>query len=350
MMTSKRGLQTVLAATGVVALATALFSGCVNGKPAPTAGLSTIQNPYASVDWEKDGRYKSSLHTHTRGSDGKMYPHEVIDRYQQLDYDVLAITDHNKVSYPWTELHTLYGEGYENRDPETVGMLDVPGNEYSRHHHTGGYWTMYEGSPTEVESLEASLALGGQTVLFHPGRYKKPVEWYTNLFLRFPHLKGMEIYNQGDRYPGDRAKWDAVLSVLMPERPVWAFSNDDMHKREHLGRNWEILLLPELTDAEVRRGLDDGLFFFVYSPKGHDGPEPPVIQSITVDQREGTISVRVSGHERLEWISDGKVIHDGETLNVNRVPSIGSYVRLMVYGAEDTVVGTQPFGMLRPGE
>jgi len=331
-------------------MAAALFSGCASKPPAPMAGRPTIQNPYDGIDWQKCGRYKSSLHTHTLASDGKMYPHEVIDRYQRLGYNILAITDHNKVSYPWTELHTLYGEGYENRDPKAVGMLDVEANEFSRHDHMGGYWTKHEGSPTEVESLEATLALGGQTVLFHPGRYAKPVEWYVDLFRRYPHLKGLEVYNQGDRYPGDRAKWDAVLSVTMPERPVWAFSNDDMHKPEQLGRNWNILLLPELTDKEVRRGLDDGLFFFVYAPQGHAGPEPPVIESITVDPRQGTISVRVSGHERLEWISNGKVIHDGETLNVHDLPGIGNYARLMVYGTGDTIVGTQPFGMLWPGE
>lgn len=323
-------------------LAGSLLSGCATSpRQSPT-----ILNPYADVDWKETGRYKSGLHTHTLASDGKMYPHEVIDRYKQLDYAVLAITDHDKVSYPWTGLSELYGAEYENRDPEAVGLLDVPGNELSQHHHMGSYWTTHEGTKTEVESLEATLALGGQTLLNHPGRYKKPVEWYVDLFERFDHLTGMEIYNQGDRYPGDREKWDAILNQVMPERPVWAYSNDDMHKREHLGRNWNILLLPELTKAEVRRGLDDGLFFFVYAPEGHDGPPVPVIHSITVDKENGIIEAQVSGHDRLEWISNGNVVHEGEQLNLNEVEGIKNYVRLTVYGNKgNTVVGTQPFGI-----
>ena len=322
------------------------FVGCRTHRPATWA----IQNPYEQVNWDQHGRYKSSLHTHTRASDGDLFPHEVIDGYQALGYDVLAITDHNLASYPWAGLSGLYGKGYEDRDPETVGMLDIPGNEFSRHHHMASYWTLHPGNSNEVQSLESIHELDGQAILCHPGRYKNPVEWYVDLFERYDHLVGMEIYNQGDRYPGDRAKWDAVLSAIMPDRPVWGFSNDDMHRREQLGRNWNILLLPELTETSLRRGLNQGLFFFVYAPKGHAGAVPPVIESLMVDARNGIIQARVSGHDRLEWISEGKVVHDGEQLNLNKVPGIGGYVRLTVYGARDeTVVGTQPFG-IRPTE
>jgi hypothetical protein len=211
------------------------------------------------------------------------------------------------------------------------------------------YWTMQPGHSNEVQSLESIHTLGGQAVLCHPGRYPNPVEWYVDLFKRYDHLVGMEVYNQGDRYPGDRNRWDAVLSAVMPDRPVWGFSNDDMHRREQLGRNWNILLLPDLTETSVRRGLDQGLFFFVYAPKGHAGAAPPVIERLTVDSRKGLIEARVTGHDRLEWISDGNVVHEGEQLNLNQVPGIGGYVRLMAYGIEDgTVVGTQPLGIRVP--
>ena len=40
--------------------------------------------------------YKSNLHTHTTVSDGRYSPQEVIARYQQQGYDVLALTDHGK--------------------------------------------------------------------------------------------------------------------------------------------------------------------------------------------------------------------------------------------------------------
>jgi len=308
-----------------------------------------IDNPYADASWHPSHRQKASLHVHTRVSDGGLFPHEAIDAYQSLGYGVLAITDHNRVTHPWTTLSERYGEGYENRGPVAVGMKDVPGNELSQHHHMNSYWTDHTGTRTEVESLDATAAKGGQAVLCHPGRYQKDDEWYVDLFTRYDHLLGMEVYNQGDRYPGDRRKWDAVLAATMPGRPVWGFSNDDMHQRGHLGRNWNVLLIKDATEARIRRALADGRFYFVYCPKGHAGAAPPEIQSIKVNRRAATITVRASNTASIEWISDGEVVGHGETLKLSEVESAGSYVRAMLYGPKgDTVAGTQPFGILVP--
>jgi hypothetical protein len=46
----------------------------------------------------------------------------VIDGYHQRDYHVLAITDHNRVTWPW---------GNFGPDPEVLDMRPVPGNELS---------------------------------------------------------------------------------------------------------------------------------------------------------------------------------------------------------------------------
>src|SRR5210317_501741 len=62
----------------------------------------TINNPYDGVSWEKEHRHKANLHTHTTNSDGKIQPHDVVDGYKALGYSALAITDHDRVTYPWT--------------------------------------------------------------------------------------------------------------------------------------------------------------------------------------------------------------------------------------------------------
>ena len=44
---------------------------------------------------------KANLHTHTRNSDGKYTPEEIIEMYHGAGYDVIAFTDHrttNKIS------------------------------------------------------------------------------------------------------------------------------------------------------------------------------------------------------------------------------------------------------------
>jgi hypothetical protein len=212
-----------------------------------------IKNPYESVDWAGHGQYKANFHTHTTRSDGRMNPHTVVDKYHELGYSILAITDHNEVTWPWTAFAEMEESNtsrnrmesapeampdnfdFENRNPVALQMVDIQANELSRHHHMGSFFNDHNGTTTELESLEATAANDGITMLYHPGRYTRRdpqlfnLEWYLDLYGNYDHLFGMEVYNQGDRYPGDRKLWDSVLTVTMPDRPVWGYSNDDMH-------------------------------------------------------------------------------------------------------------------------
>ncbi len=331
-----------------------------------------IDNPYETVDWTSHTQYKGNFHTHTTNSDGRMNPQTVVDKYHELGYDILAITDHNEVTYPWTAFSEIEPSTtslnrmesapetmpenlvYENRNPAALGMIDIQANELSRHHHMGSFFNDHNGTTTEVESLEATVAKDGITMLYHPGRYqgRDPqyynLDWYLNLYNDYDHLFGLEVYNQGDRYPNDRILWDSILTVTMPERPVWGYSNDDMHSLPQLGRNWTIFILPELSHEWVRNGMENGLSYFVYAPQGHNGPEPPVIESISVDNRRGTISITASGYNTVRWISQGSVVHTGNVIDLNELDDPGNYVRAKLFGAGETAAGTQPFGIRKP--
>lgn len=336
----------------------ALLGGCAH----PSAPGRVIANPYDGIDWETVGRYRANLHTHTTGSDGSLNPHEAIDRYHALGYRILALTDHNAVTHPWTALTDLPPSATasnrlalgrlesdslnrENRDPAALGMIAIQGNELSGHHHMGSFYSDHNGTDTEVASLEAIGAKGGLAMLYHPGRYNKNLDWYRDLYQRFPHLIGLEVFNQGDRYPGDRNTWDALLTLLMPDRPVWGYSNDDMHVIAHLGRNYSILLLPELSKDEVRRGLEEGRSYFVYNPEISDKIAIPRIDAIHVDPARGRIEIRATGPRQTVWISEGKEIHRGDTLDLADHPHLGNYVRAELRGEDDVVVCTQPFGI-----
>jgi len=173
------------------------------------------------------------------------------------------------------------------------------------------------------------------------------VERYVDTFKEHEHFIGLEVYNDGDKYPMDRRLWDEILRELMPDRPVWGFSNDDMHRLEQMGRNQTILLVRKPTPDQIKNALAKGQFFYAYVPKAREGSEPPYIEKINVDSEKSFISIAVADAEKIEWISDGKVVGVGPTLDLTRVEELGSYVRAMVYGAEETVIGTQPFGILR---
>ena len=322
-----------------------------------------IKNPYEGVDWENHQQYKANFHTHTTRTDGRLNPDTVVDLYHALGYHILAITDHNEVTYPWTNFSELDASelsykrkesdpetmpahfNFQDRNPVVLKMIDIEGNEFSRHHHMGSFFNDLMGTTDVTESLEAIAEQDGIVMLNHPGRYNYPVEWYIDLFLTHEHLIGLEVYNQGDRYPQDRPKWDSLLTVTMPDRTIWAYSNDDMHTLPHVGRNWNMLILPELSHESVREGMEQGLSYFIYAPQGHEGPEPPVIHSILTDNRKGTIEINASRYNAVEWISEGKIVHNGPTIDLKASHAIGSYVRAMFYGEGQTVAGTQPFGI-----
>ncbi len=305
-----------------------------------------IENPYANVNWVKHGQYKANLHTHTSMGEASTTPQEVIDRFRGLEYSILALTDHDdnvtaETTWPWQEFQ---------RDPDTLGMVAIQGNEISEVHHLGSYFNDY-GNPdihSEEEAIEEIGRRGGLAVFNHPGRYEKTVEWYVDMFRRYDHLIGLEIYNKKDKYPGDRKTWDALLTELLPERSVWGFANDDMHEPEKdLGFSWNVIILPELTSDMVRQALEQGCFFFVHAPNGHSGAPVPVIQSISVEEQSGTIHIKASGHKNIVWVSQGIIVHKGDRLNLVDLPGVNKYIRAEVHGADSVVVGTQPFRIHR---
>lgn len=323
-----------------------------------------IQNPYKDVDWKNDKAFKANFHTHTTRSDGRMNPQTVVDKYQELGYKVLSLTDHNEVTWPWTEFGEMttsnrsrqrFAEGqltsadttYENRNPQDLGIIAIQGNELSRHHHMGSFFNDHNGTETEEESLAATLAKGGLATFMHPGRYKFPVEWYVDFYHRYPHLVGQEIYNQGDRYPNDRQLWDSILTISMPGRNVWGFSNDDMHGESALGFNWNMLILPGLTEEWVRTGMEEGRFYYVYAPSGHKGANPPQITSIFINPKKSIITIDATGYDSIQWISEGKVVYRGNALKLNDATDVQGYVRAELFGADKSITGTQPFGLIK---
>ena len=281
----------------------------------------------------------------------------------------MAVTDHNEVTFPWTSFSSMSSgakskerieEGeisadeivFENRNPAEMGMLAIQGNEVSSPHHIGSYFSDYQQRTEEEQiAIKGIIEKNGLMLFNHPGRYTKGnpdkynVSWYVEHFSRYNHLTGMEVYNQGDRYPTDRVLWDSILCRTMPDRPVWGYSNDDFHNGEKkLGRNWNVFVLPELNEEWLRKGMLEGRLFYVYASEGHFGPQPPQIKSVNVNNKKGTIEIRVSGQDSIRWISGGKVVTRGHVVHLSEIPDLAAYVRAEIFGP-GTITGTQPFGL-----
>jgi hypothetical protein len=89
--------------------------------------VTLVVNPYAKVDWQKTKQYKANFHTHTSNSDGGFNADYVVDTYAQNGYSIVMITDHNHVTWPWTEFSKLNPK-WQNRNADSLKVLTFPAN------------------------------------------------------------------------------------------------------------------------------------------------------------------------------------------------------------------------------
>ena len=78
----------------------------------PVAGVSAsadeaaeknyiIDDPYARVDWDEWQAYKTQLHCHTTASDGFLTVKEFVQEHYDLNFDIVALTDHGTLNLGW---------------------------------------------------------------------------------------------------------------------------------------------------------------------------------------------------------------------------------------------------------
>ena len=285
-------------------------------------------NPYQEIDWTTINQFKGNFHTHTTqsndASDGFTTAY-VVDRYHAAGYKILSLTDHDYNPYPW-ELFPQYISTVPARNPAELGMLAVPGNELSKDNtnswseRTGGQFNHHNDFFTgrqgqEFASLQESYAytyaLGGMQIINHPGQYwsinntysetqKDGPGWHATNFKTYPSLIGLEVYNQGNRRPNDRILWDQILERTMPARPVFGYSCDDAHNDDQLFRNYNFMLMEELSTEELKDAMRKGETYFCYEPKGSGEAKAPRITNIVVDEDKKTITIEANG--LVYWI------------------------------------------------
>lgn len=350
----------------------------------------TIDSPYASVDWGTYGQYKADFHAHSNESDGSPQPYETIEEHYKKGYDILALTDHNVCNTTWNRKDDPTGKDREyltdqrlseityGTDRDNRGMVAIMNSdEQSVSDHLNTFFTPFNNE--QGATLESNIAktqeLGGICHINHPGRYTggkntsgtageeasnnpETIKKYTDLFMKYDAVVGMEIINKldGDSY-SDRILWDNILKETMPEgRFVWGFSNDDTHSTAATGHSYNMMLLPSNNPENVRESMENGTFYASAKVAKREGYtitdlsvindyQPPIITNIQVDNDEDTITIDGEYYNQVEWIADGKVIATGNTIDLNdHEGEINSYVRAQLKGDEG-ISFTQPFGV-----
>ena len=330
-----------------------LFACQVKPRPATKDDytVTSIESPYADVDFAVFNQYKSNLHSHTKRSDAKDTVADMLDTYEKLGFDIYTISDHNKLSIRGTGLSTV-----NNRRVFLISATEV-----SYFHHFNAIFTDYLTTfnfftyPLIDKHLKNSDAL---IFINHPGKRNRPDSYYHSLFSKYgdERVLGMEVFNHGNRYSTDRARYDRLLTYFAPDRRILGFSNDDAHEVARAGYNFDMLLLnaasiDDVTEAATKSAIQKGEFFFGYFRKSADCPEGyvlkkdasemPRINSITVNPETLEISVNAENFDTAEWISCSEVVGGNLSINVAD-KGLKRYVRLVLKN-KTAELHTQPF-------
>jgi hypothetical protein len=251
--------------------------------------------------WTTDGAWlRCALHAHTTRSDGELAPRDLAAHYARAGYDVLAITDHWRVT----------------DDDSVEGITVVPGVELNcilpgaRDGHVLGYGIVAdEDELHDLAKEHADLSNvaawidghGGVSYLAHP--YWTGVTPGT---LELPDdVVGIEVFNAGCELEVGRGlsavHWDELLEGgrLCP-----ALATDDSH---HPGYDsdlaWTWMRAREPSRAAILEALTAGDFY------GSTGPR---IEEISV--ADGAIEVRCSPCRSITLVSGrstGAAVHAG---------------------------------------
>lgn len=301
--------------------------------------------------WTTDGTWlRSALHAHTTRSDGELAPKHLARHYARAGYDVLAITDHWRITDAVSEERLLVV-------PSVELNCILPGAR-------DGHVLAFGVAASEQElrdlaqthaDLEATAgwieAHGGVAYLAHP--YWTGVTAGT---LELPeNVAGIEVFNAGCELEIGRGlsavHWDELLEAgrLCP-----AIAADDSH---HPGFDsdlaWTWVRAPEKSRAAILEALAAGTFYSSTGPRLYDvrldGDAVEVrcspCRSVTLVSGRttgaavnvGRLGYRHAGRE-LECDHAGLVVHARL-----EVPRSARHVRVEVTDADGRKAWANPF-------
>ena len=230
--------------------------------------------------------------------------------------------------------------------------------------------------------------------------YNYTIRKFENLLLNYDSCIGIDINSKGDgRTRFDRKLWDTMLQDLLPMgRNVFAIATSDAHNLKIVDSGYTMHYMPELTSENLKNNLLNGEFFAASKYVGNydelvtlrdelkvigteealafaatldgiiassaedmanggsgdkyeapEGAARPLFTNVIVDEAEDTITLEAENALVVHWIADGKVIHVGNTIDLDDYSEeIRNYVRAEAYGVGG-VMYTQPFALQYDG-
>jgi hypothetical protein len=264
--------------------------------------------------------YKANLHAHSTNSDGWLSPQHVIRAYRAGGYQILALTDHWKVTHVRgkPEEGFLYLQGVELDGGRTaVGNYHLVGIGVEEQPER-------EKLPSAQEQIDWIKAQNGIAFIAHP--------YWSGLtaedLLALHGYAGIELYNTGCDIEICRGfsfvHWDDLLSR---GRLTSGIAVDDGHRPTFdMLQGWTMIKALDLTESAVLEALRNGACYASTGPKIFDLQmyENRIYCTCSPARRISLVSNPTRGHVALARL--GERLTDAEF----SLPADCSYVRIQI--------------------
>ena len=274
-----------------------------------------------------DGKrfYRANLHAHTTNSDGAYTPEECMAYYRGMGYDILAITDHKKVTKPQSV-------------PE--GLLHIPGIELDYNLPTQVVHLLGLGVPEDIAfppcstgepqaGVDAIRSAGGRVILAHPAWSLNTTEFICSL----QGITATEVWNSVSTAPYNARRGDSssLLDVASANGQVLPMvASDDTHfYGQEIAAGWTMIQADELTLPAVLDALDKGRFYATQGPAFHQA-----------ELSDGYLRIKCSAAEMIvfysntPWVGGRTVVGHGLTSAAYRIMPNDTFVRCEIIDAE----------------
>ena len=269
--------------------------------------------------------YRANLHAHTTNSDGRLSPEDCLQLYRGLGYDIVAITDHKKVTKPESV-------------PE--GMLHLPGIELDYNLPTQVVHLLGLGVSPDViyppcprgipqEGIDALRKYGARVILAHPAWSLNQPEFMCGLH----GITASEVWNSVSTAPynAKRADSSSLLDVCSANGCLFPMvASDDTHFYDkEIAGGWTMIQADELTVPSVLEAIDQGRF---YATQG------PAFRQAEVEDGEIRISCSpvdtIIFYSNNAWVTGRTRTAEGMTESVYKLQPTDTFVRCEIIDAQ----------------
>ncbi|MCM8785470.1 MAG: hypothetical protein NC827_06245 [Candidatus Omnitrophica bacterium] len=274
--------------------------------------------------FEEEGKwFKGNIHTHTRNSDGKFLPEEIVKIYKENSYDFLFITDHNKITdykSPFNDFLTIKGIEF-NKDGFHILGLDIE-QSFSTE------------NLTVQQIIKKTNETGGFAIICHP--YWSAIT--SPDILSLSGFIGIEIFNNSCEI--EKGKGYSTIQydeVLQKGLQVFGFAVDDCHSERDIFGGFIMVKTKSLDKEEICNSIKNGLF---YSSTG------VIIKDLKIE--DNTIKISFSPSITVDFIAYGsngiRIYNEGIEFDYAeyKIKGIEKYIRIEITNKENKKGWTNP--------